>query len=193
MRIIKMKMTQVKELIKRAKPLSFKNLEVRKSWTNLVLLFEWNLKVCSWILQHNTHQLSNLNDASLSDLWSWQKLYLTLRGNISILTWAVRSFTWQMMPILRHFYQVLAVTLFASSYSLIGFKFMQSMAVLHFYKICYHPLWIASWNFIPRPFPPFLLCSALIPCNEALLLGPYKNLQAIKLIFILEIIFLIAI
>ena len=54
MRIIKMKMTQVKGLIKRAKPLSFKTLELRKSWTNLVLLFEWNLKVCSWLLQHNT-------------------------------------------------------------------------------------------------------------------------------------------
>ena len=42
--------------------------------------------------------------------------------------------------------------------------------------------------------PPFLsLLWALIPSNEALLLGPYKNLQAIKLIFILEIIFQIAI
>ena len=33
---------------------------------------------------------------------------------------------------------------------------------------------------MPMPFPPFLsLFSALIPPNEALLLGPYKNLQAI--------------
>ena len=71
---------------------------------------------------------------------------------------------------------------------------MQSLVVQHFYPICYHPLWIASWTFMPMPFPPILShFSALIPSNEALLLGPYKNLQAIKLIFILEIISQIAI
>ena len=45
----------------------------------------------------------------------------------------------------------------------------------------------------PGLYLPSSLFSALIPSNEALLLGPYKNLQAIKLIFIPEIIFQIAI
>ena len=86
-----MKMTSLTQVtrLKRAKLLSFKTLEVRKSCQNLVLHFGWNLKVTMQMVittRHSTHRLYNLNDASISHLSSWQKLYLTLRGNISILT-----------------------------------------------------------------------------------------------------------